>query len=39
MRKPNYGHTMADTIDRLDFDFIRRIAQACIATLADSSLR
>jgi hypothetical protein len=39
VRKPNYGHTMADTIERLDFDFIRRVTQACVATLIDPSLR
>jgi hypothetical protein len=39
MRKPNYGHTMADTIERLDFDFIRRVTLACVATLTDPSLR
>lgn len=38
-RKPNYGHTMADTIDRLDFDFLGRITRACIETLVDPSLR
>lgn len=34
-RKPYYGHTMADTVDRLDFDQITRIARASIATLVD----
>jgi hypothetical protein len=34
-----YGHSMADTIDRLDFEHITRICKATIATLIDRSLR
>lgn len=34
-----YGHSMADTIDRLDFDHITKICQATIATLVDPALR
>jgi hypothetical protein len=38
-RKPSRGHTMADTIDRLDFDQIARICKATLATLVDPTLR
>lgn len=34
-----FCHSMADTIDRLDFNHITKIAKATIATLMDSSLR
>jgi len=34
-----YGHSMADTIDRLDFEHITKITKATIATLIDPSLR
>lgn len=34
-RKPYRGHTMADTIDRLDFDQTARICKATIATVID----
>jgi hypothetical protein len=34
-----YGHSMADTIDRLDFDHITKICKATIATLVDPALR
>jgi hypothetical protein len=38
-RPPYVGHTMADTIDRLDFDQIARICRATVATLIDPALR
>jgi hypothetical protein len=34
-----YGHSMADTLDRLDFEQIGRICQACLCTLVDPALR
>jgi len=37
-RNPFY-HSMADTIDRLDFEHITKICKATIATLVDPSLR
>ena len=38
-RKPYVGHTMADTIDRLDFGQIARINKATLATLVEPALR
>ena len=38
-RQPYRGHTMADTIDRLDFDQIAKICRVCLATLVDPTLR
>jgi hypothetical protein len=38
-RAPNYGHTMADTIEKLDFDQIARVCKATIATLIDPAAR
>ena len=38
-RKPYIGHTMADTIDKLDFYQIARICKATLATLVDPALR
>jgi hypothetical protein len=38
-RPPYVGHTMADTIDRLNFDQIARICRATVATLIDPALR
>ncbi len=37
-RKPYHGHTMSDTIDRLDFDQIAKICKATLATLIDPTL-
>jgi len=34
-----FGHSMADTIDRLDFDHITKICRAVIATTVDPALR
>jgi len=34
-----YGHSMADTIDKLDFDHITKICKAVIATAVDPALR
>ena len=34
-----FGHSMADTIDRLDFDHITKICKATIATAVDPGLR
>jgi hypothetical protein len=34
-----FGHSMADTIDRLDFDHITKICKATIATAVDPALR
>jgi hypothetical protein len=38
MRNP-FGHSMADTIERLDFEQIGRIAKGTLATLLDPELR
>ena len=32
-----YYHTEADTIDKLDFEFMKKITQATIATVLDLS--
>ncbi len=37
-RKSYRGHTMADTIDRLDFGQIAKICKAVIATVVDPTL-
>jgi hypothetical protein len=37
-RTPYYGHTFADTADRLDYDQIGRITRAVTATLAERQL-
>lgn len=37
-RAPYYGHTYADTIEKLDFDQIARITKATLATLLDPRL-
>jgi len=37
-RNPYY-HTEADTIDKLDFDFMKKVTQATIATILDLSYR
>ena len=34
-----YYHTEADTIDKLDFDFIRKVTQATIATLIEMLIK
>jgi hypothetical protein len=34
-----YGHSMADSIDRLDFDHITKVCKATIATVVDPRLR
>lgn len=34
----HFGHSMADTIDKLDFDHITKICKAVIATAVDSTL-
>jgi len=34
-----FGHSMADTIDKLDFDHITKICKATIATAVDPALR
>ncbi len=34
----SFGHSMADTIDRLDFDQITKICKATIATLVDPAI-
>lgn len=37
-RTPYYGHTFADTADRLDYDQIARITRAVVGTLAERQL-
>jgi len=34
-----YYHTQADTIDRLDFDFMAKVAKATVATVLDQSVK
>ena len=31
-----YAHTMADTIDTLDFDFLKKVTQMTLATLLEN---